>query len=32
MANELELFADWSNEVGDTVTKKQLAKEHLGDR
>lgn len=31
VANELELFADWSNEVGDTTTKKQLAKLHLRD-
>jgi len=32
VAKELELFADWSNEVGDTTTKKQLAKEHLSGR
>lgn len=30
MANELEAFADWSSEVGDTTVKRALAKEHLG--
>jgi plasmid maintenance system antidote protein VapI len=30
MADELEAFADWSSEVGDTTVKRDLAKEHLG--
>jgi len=30
MANELEAFADWSSEVGDTTVKRDLAKKHLG--
>lgn len=29
-AHDLELFADWSMEVGDTAVKKELAKKHLG--
>lgn len=30
MANELEAFADWSSEVGDTAVKRGLAMKHLG--
>ncbi|OEU73993.1 MAG: hypothetical protein BA869_00600 [Desulfuromonadales bacterium C00003107] len=30
MADELEAFADWSSEVGDTTVKRDLAKKHLG--
>lgn len=30
MAKELEAFADWSSEVGDTTVKRELAKKHLG--
>jgi plasmid maintenance system antidote protein VapI len=30
MAKELEAFADWSSEVGDTTVKRDLAKKHLG--
>ncbi len=30
LAEELELFADWASEVGDTKVKKDLAKKHLG--
>jgi plasmid maintenance system antidote protein VapI len=30
MANELEAFADWSSEVGDTTVKRELAKKYLG--
>ncbi|APG28658.1 hypothetical protein A7E78_12940 [Syntrophotalea acetylenivorans] len=30
MANELEAFADWSSEVGDTTVKRELAMKYLG--
>ncbi len=30
MASELEAFADWSSEVGDTTVKRELAQKHLG--
>ncbi len=30
IAQELEAFADWSSEVGDTTVKRALAKKHLG--
>jgi plasmid maintenance system antidote protein VapI len=30
MAKELEAFADWSSEVGDTTVKRDLAEKHLG--
>lgn len=30
MAKELEAFADWSSEVGDTTVNRDLAKKHLG--
>jgi plasmid maintenance system antidote protein VapI len=29
VAHQLELFADWSSEVGDTTVKKDLARKHL---
>jgi hypothetical protein len=29
LADQLELFADWSSEVGDTTVKKDLARKHL---
>jgi len=29
VADQLEMFADWSSEVGDTTVKKDLAKKHL---
>ena len=29
LANDLELFADWSCEVSHTETKRELAKKHL---
>ncbi len=32
LANDLELFADWASEVGDTAVKKEQAKKHLGNR
>jgi hypothetical protein len=30
LADDLELFADWSCEVAHTYTKKELAKKYLG--
>lgn len=30
LADELEAFADWSSEVGDTTVKRDLAKKYLG--
>ena len=30
VANELEAFADWSSEVGDTTVKRELAIKYLG--
>ncbi len=30
LANELECFADWASEVGDTAVKRDLARKHLG--
>ena len=32
VADNLELFADWSMEVGDAMSKKELAKKYLGRR
>ena len=32
MAQDLELFADWASEVGDTTVKRDQAKKHLGNR
>ncbi len=29
LAQQLEIFADWLSEVGDTQVKKELAKKHL---
>jgi hypothetical protein len=31
LASELEFFADWAAEVGDTAVKRDLARKHLGD-
>jgi hypothetical protein len=31
VSDQLELFADWSSEVGDTAVKKDLAGKHLAD-
>jgi hypothetical protein len=31
LASELEFFADWAAEVGDTAVKRDLARRHLGD-
>ncbi len=30
LASELEFFADWASEVGDTAVKRDLARKHLG--
>ncbi|HOI15202.1 MAG TPA: hypothetical protein PK036_02560 [Geobacteraceae bacterium] len=32
IANQLELFADWSSELGDTTVKKDLARKHVSAR